>query len=101
MLHILDIIVQFTDLIMATAKVQIPSYNRLESGSKQLEAATYPETNALPQVDFGKIASEWVDSLNKVLSSQNYGHLKSLLHAGSCWRDQLGLSWDYHTFDGP
>lgn len=83
---------------MATAAVQIPSYDRLESGSNQAE---YPEPKAPPQADVHQIATEWVDSLNKVLTGQKYEELSRLFLNGSCWRDQLGLSWDYHTFNGP
>ena len=86
---------------MATAAVQIPSYNRIEPGSNLLKPAVYPESNAPPTTDVHRIASEWAASLDKALSSQDYGSLKQLFLPGSCWRDQLALSWDYHTFDGP
>ena len=86
---------------MATAAVQTPSYNRVEPGSNQLKSAAYPESNAPPKADVHKIASEWVESLNKALSSQDYDTLKQLFLLGSCWRDQLALSWDYHTLNGP
>ena len=86
---------------MATAAVQIPSYDRIEPGSNRLKAAAYPESNILPETDVHKIASEWAVSLNKALSSQDYESLKQLFLPGSCWRDQLALSWDYHTFNGP
>ena len=86
---------------MATAAVQIPSYNRVEPGSNQLKPAVYPESNAPTNTDVHKIASEWAASLDKALSSQDYESLKQLFLPGSCWRDQLALSWDYHTFDGP
>lgn len=87
---------------MATAAVQIPSYNRVEPGSNQLKPAEYPEfVNAPAKADVHKIASEWAESLNKALSSQHYESLKQLFLPGSCWRDQLALSWDYHTFNGP
>ena len=88
---------------MATAAVQIPSYNRIEPGSNQLKAAAYPaESNTPPKAEsVHKTASEWVESLNKALASQDYETLKPLFLPGSCWRDQLALSWDYHTFNGP
>ena len=86
---------------MATAAVQIPSYNRVETGSNQLKPATYPESNAPPKADVHKIASEWVESLNQALATQDYGAVNRLFLSGSCWRDQLGLSWDYHTLNGP
>lgn len=86
---------------MATAAVHIPSYNRVEHGSKQLKAASYPEINAPPTEDVHNIATKWVESLNEALQSSNYERINQLFLPGSCWRDQLGLSWDYHTFNGP
>ena len=86
---------------MATAAVDISSHNRLEPGSNPLQSAEYPVSNASPEIDVHKIASEWAKSLNTALSSQNYDSLQQLFLPGSCWRDQLALSWDYHTFNGP
>lgn len=86
---------------MATAAVQVPSYNRLEPGSERLEPAVYPVSNAPPENDVNKTVSEWAKSLNTTLSGQDYDSLKQLFLPGSCWRDQLALSWDYHTFHGP
>ena len=86
---------------MATAVVAIPSYNRTEPGSNQLKPAAYPESNLPPQVDVHEVATEWVSSLNKALNDQDYEAINRLFLPGSCWRDQLALSWDYHTFSGP
>ena len=86
---------------MATAAVQIPSYNRVEPGSSQLAAASYPEAPPPPKADVNKIATEWVDSLNKILSGSNYDGIGKIFLQGACWRDQLGLSWNYHTLNGP
>lgn len=86
---------------MATAAVQIPSFNRVEPGSNQLKPAAYPESNPPPKAGVHEIAAQWVDSLNKALSSQNYEAIKNLFFSESCWRDQLALSWDFHTFTGP
>lgn len=92
---------------MATAAVissdnsTIPSYNRLEPGSSQLAAASYPITDSLPSVDANAVASEWVESFNKALSAQDPSAVKALFLQGSCWRDQLGLSWDYRSLNGP
>ena len=86
---------------MATAAVQTPSYNRVEPGSNQLRPAAYPQSNAPPKADVHRIASDWAESLKQALSSQDYERLKQLFLPGSCWRDQLALSWDYHTLNGP
>lgn len=86
---------------MATAAVQLPSHNRIEPGSSQLQAATYPGTHPVDTVDAKAVAPQWVEDLNRALSSQDYDSFKHLFLEGSCWRDQLGLSWDYHTLHGP
>lgn len=86
---------------MATAAVQTPYYNRVEPGSNQLRPAVYPHSDAPPKADVHRIASEWVKSLTQTLLSQDYERIKQLFLPGSCWRDQLALSWDYHTLNGP
>ena len=86
---------------MATAAVAIPSHNRVEIGSCQLRAAGYPEPQTPQKADIRKIATDWVDSLNNVLSSSDFESVNRLFLDDSYWRDQLGLSWDYHTFNGP
>ncbi|KAL8952004.1 MAG: hypothetical protein Q9222_002050 [Ikaeria aurantiellina] len=85
---------------MATAAV-LPSHNRLEPGSQQLAAAAYPDTGNVASVDANAVANDWVDSFNQALSSQHLATVKHLFLQGSCWRDQLGLSWDYHSLHGP
>ena len=87
---------------MATAAVEIPSHNRVEPGSNQLKLASYP-TEVAPvsqSIEPNKVATEWAEKFNKTLSG-NYDGIKDLFLSGSCWRDQLGLSWNYHTFNGP
>lgn len=39
--------------------------------------------------------------MSKALSSSDYEAIHRLFLPGSCWQDQLALSWDYHTFNGP
>ena len=85
---------------MATAAVQIPSHNRVEPGSQQLKPAVYPETSHVEE-DPATIISQWIDSFNKLLGSQDFDSLQRLFLSESCWRDQLSLSWDYHTLNGP
>lgn len=85
---------------MATAAV-IPSYNRTEPGSSRLEAASYPESGAVNEVDAHTVAAEWVDAFNQALSGQDPTVVKELFLPGSVWRDQLALSWDYHSLNGP
>ncbi|KAL8935106.1 MAG: hypothetical protein Q9216_005582 [Gyalolechia sp. 2 TL-2023] len=90
-----------TAAVLASDNRTIPSYNRLEPGSSQLTAASYPDTDSLASVDAYAVASEWVQSLNQALAAQDPSAVKTLFLQGSCWRDQLGLSWDYHTLSGP
>lgn len=92
---------------MATAAVlssdnrTIPSHNRVEPGSSQLAAASYPDTGFVASVDASAVASDWVESFNQALSAQDPSAVEHLFLHSSCWRDQLGLSWDYHTLNGP
>lgn len=92
---------------MATAAVippdnsTIPSYNRVEAGSSQLAAASYPDTGPVGSVDANAIAKEWINAFNEALLAQDPSAVKDLFLQSSCWRDQLGLSWDYHSLNGP
>ena len=90
-------------LIMAAAAVDsIPSYNRVEAGSCQLQAVSYPQASEpTKSEDVNSVASEWVSSLTKALNDKDYNAIERLFLSEACWRDQLGLSWDYHTFTGP
>ena len=86
----------------AVAIDSIPSYNRSEPGSCQLQAASYPSAaSPLSSEDVNTVASEWVASLTKALNSHDYKSVEKLFLPEACWRDQLGLSWDYHTLQGP
>ncbi|KAL8659810.1 MAG: hypothetical protein Q9226_000238 [Calogaya cf. arnoldii] len=84
---------------MATAAV-IPSYNRVEPGSNPLAAASYPQTGSVSAVDANAVATNWVEEFNRALSGQDPSAVKQLFLQGSCWRDQLGFSWDYHSLYG-
>lgn len=55
---------------MAAAAVEsIPSYNRVEPGSCQLQAVSYPQASPPPVTeDVDTIASEWVAALTKALN---------------------------------
>ena len=88
---------------MATAAVQTPSHNRIDPGSYQLKPAAfpdYPTSSAPPKADVTKIATDWVEQLNAALSG-DVETLRSLFLQDSCWRDQLSLSWTFHTLSGP
>jgi hypothetical protein len=85
---------------MATAAVETPSYNRIEPGSNHLTAANYPNPISSEHVEVGKVAKEWVSSFNNVLKAKDFSGLEKLFLKESYWRDQLCLSWDYHTLKG-
>ncbi|KAI9826013.1 MAG: hypothetical protein M1819_007468 [Sarea resinae] len=79
----------------------IPSYNRVEAGSKQLTAASYPQSSSSSTFDAAEVVSAWVESFNAVLLNISATSLKSLFLKEYYWRDQLCLSWNYHTLNGP
>jgi hypothetical protein len=72
----------------------------VEPGSNYLTAANYPEPIPSEPVDVEKVAKEWAASFNKVLKGSDFSGLELFLKE-SYWRDQLCLSWNYHTFKGP
>jgi hypothetical protein len=100
----LHLISKFTFyIIMATATTTVkPSFHaHVESDSDSISAPAYSNASSTPKVDADKAASEWVSSLNTVLQSGDFDGLSKLFHKESYWRDQLCLSWDYHTLQGP
>ncbi|KAI9807440.1 MAG: hypothetical protein M1833_000185 [Piccolia ochrophora] len=86
---------------MATAKVQAQSSNRVEPGSTQLAPASYPERKAFDDCDAYEVASDWTATFNKAIANKDVSALSRLFLNESYWRDQLCLSWNYHTLDGP
>ena len=84
---------------MATAAVQVPSSNRVVSGSCPLAAFSYPEPLSTLPSDPKKVVTEWVSSFNKLVQSQNF-EVASLFLKESFWRDLLCLTWDFHTLKG-
>ena len=86
---------------MATAAVLLPSHARVEPGSSQLAPATYPSANSSPSIDVDGVTASWIASINTILGNRDYAALKQLFLPESYWRDQLGLSWDFHTLHGP
>ena len=87
---------------MAAAAVQlpIPSYNRVEPGSCQLKTASYPQVTTEKDVDARNVALDWTKQFAEALNT-DLSAIRQLFLAQSYWRDHLGLSWDYHTLEGP
>ena len=87
---------------MATATVQLPSHDRVEPGSKQLRWAEYPVATKAPEEhDPSEVATNWVSTFSKALNGNDSSAVGDLFWEQACWRDQLGLSWNYRTFCGP
>ena len=86
---------------MATAAIQTPSHNRVESGSSQLPLASYPNVDLPPSSSWEEIAAKWVHTLNSVLQESRTDGIDQLFLKEASWRDQLGLSWDFRTLNGP
>jgi hypothetical protein len=93
----------FDQEAMATAiasRSQPASKDRLEPGSYPLRTAAYPlaiPSEASPE----GVAKEWTSQFNAALSGAEISNIKTLFMKESYWRDQLCLSWDFHTFAGP
>jgi hypothetical protein len=82
--------------------VEVPSAERVEPGSSRLHTANFPigpPSSKPTNVDH--IAETWVESFNKVLNSPELATIPELFLEESYWRDQLCLSWDFHTLRGP
>lgn len=79
---------------------EINSANRCEPGSFPLRMARFPSVTKLESIDANIVAAKWVEVFNKTIANPD-PHLSSLFLEESYWRDQLCLSWDFHTFEGP
>ncbi|KAH8892589.1 FAD/NAD(P)-binding domain-containing protein [Thozetella sp. PMI_491] len=78
----------------------IPSDNRVESGSVNIEPASYPPTIPSTEVNCVDVATELVSVFNRSLKSKDYESLANLFVQDGYWRDHLCQSWDLHTFKG-
>lgn len=86
---------------MATAEVQVPSYDRAEPGSYKLPIATFPKTESVAEVNADDVANGWVLRFNKSIQEPSDAVINQIFLKDSYWRDQLSLSWDFHTLQGP
>ena len=92
-------------IIMATAAV-LPADSsgtgsRVPTGSNPLTAAELPISQVSPDVNAAKVVQDWLCSFQKILDSSNIEGLQQLFLKESYWRDQLCLSWDFHTLRNP
>lgn len=87
--------------IATQAPVDVLSADRVEPGSFRLHTANFPITLSTKPEDAESIAVDWVDSFNRMLAQPELAILPDLFLKESYWRDQLCLSWDFHTLQGP
>jgi hypothetical protein len=85
---------------MATAAV-LPapstSATRVEPGSYPITTAILPTSNIADSLDAHSIVKQWLSSFHTALSSPDFSNLSNLFLQEAYWRDQLCLSWDFHT----
>ncbi|PVH73453.1 FAD/NAD(P)-binding domain-containing protein [Cadophora sp. DSE1049] len=87
--------------IAVQAPALVPSSDRCELGSFPLTTAKFPAASDPKVVDVNDIASKWVSAFNESISNPSIENLSKLFLAESYWRDQLCLTWDFHTLSGP
>jgi hypothetical protein len=87
--------------IATQTPVEVPSCNRVEPGSFPLTIASFPKVAPPKSTDANSVATLWVESFNKTLTSPKLAGIPDLFLQESYWRDQLCLSWDFHTLQGP
>ncbi|CZS88433.1 related to monooxygenase [Rhynchosporium agropyri] len=83
------------------SQAAVLSSNRCEPGSFPLVTAQFPAGSNLKSDNPHRIAAVWVSDLNKCLSNPSKETLSDLFLVESYWRDQLCLTWDFHTLSGP
>lgn len=71
------------------------------SQSCDLQAATYPNANCSQPDDIVSVVMKWLASFNEAIHTNNFSLLHGLFFQESYWRDQLTLSWNFHTLQGP
>ncbi|KAL1863116.1 hypothetical protein Daus18300_008108 [Diaporthe australafricana] len=91
--------------VLTQSAVPVPSSQRPEPGSINLEIAQWPKRAADGPVDAYGTAKEIVLTLNSYLgkgpSREAAEGVASLFRDGECyWRDHLALSWDLRTLKG-
>jgi hypothetical protein len=85
----------------APAPDMLESANRVEPGSFPLSIAKYPEAGSSKLADADNVATKWVESFNQIIAHPNLAALSDIFLQESYWRDQLCLSWDFRTLNGP
>ncbi|KAF1993021.1 dimethylaniline monooxygenase (N-oxide forming) [Amniculicola lignicola CBS 123094] len=79
----------------------VPSRDRVEPGSINIQLGAYPPTSTSDKVDASKVAEDIVNAINEAVSKKDNAAIATLfLENNSYWRDHLGLSWDLRTLKG-
>lgn len=78
----------------------VRSKDRVEKGSYSAHVASFPVCPTTLPAAPADIAAAWVRQLDSAVSSRNFKSLEQLFMPHSYWRDQLCLSWDFHTLHG-
>ncbi|KAL2066046.1 hypothetical protein VTL71DRAFT_2117 [Oculimacula yallundae] len=87
--------------VEAQSQAAVPSSDRCEPGAFPLVTAQFPaESKSKPDNPYDR-ASIWVSDFNKCLNNPSPESLSELFLSESYWRDQLCLTWDFHTLAGP
>ncbi|KAI9805069.1 MAG: hypothetical protein M1825_000903 [Sarcosagium campestre] len=86
---------------MATAKVSVPTSDRSGPELRPLPPAAYPSGKLQATPNAAEVVSTWLSSFNKVIGRNDTSKLSGVFLAESYWRDQLCLSWDFRTLNGP
>lgn len=64
-------------------------------------AATYPRLSLPNEIKIDSVAAEWIASFGQFLQNKDLCPPRDIFFDESYWRDQLCLSWDFHTWHGP
>ena len=84
-----------------TQTTVVVSSDRVEPGSFPLFIANLPKVTPPRAVDPDTAATQWVETFNKTVRNGEITGISELFLQESYWRDQLCLSWDFHTLQGP
>jgi hypothetical protein len=76
------------------------SVDRVEVGSYRCPPAAYPTATSSTDCSPLDIAQAWIADFNSIVISGDLLKLSDIFTEKSYWRDQLCLSWDFHTFHG-
>lgn len=86
--------------LVSQNSIEVPSSDRVEPGSFPLHLANFPILSLPNLVDADSVATTWVESFNKAISSAETADVPKLFLDESYWRDQLCLSWDFRCLQG-